>query len=149
MIQVGVDLVKHFESYSSAPYLCPAGVWTIGWGTTRYPNGRRVTAHDKPCSRKDAEYWLHHELNKAERVVTDYCTAELNEYQRAALISFVYNLGAGAFIASTLRRRLNTGEFDDVPYQLSRWNKAGGRILRGLIRRRKAEIKLWETRTNG
>jgi lysozyme len=67
----------------------------------------------------------------------------LNENQRAAVASFIYNLGRGAFRASTLRKRINAGEFDDIPYQLSRWNKAGGRILRGLVRRRAAEANLW------
>jgi len=64
--------------------------------------------------------------------------------QRAALSSFVYNFGSGAFRASTLRRKINAGDFDDVPYQMSRWNKAGGRVLRGLTRRRAAEVELWD-----
>ena len=143
MIKAGVDMVVRFEGYSSSPYRCAAGVWTIGFGTTRYPCGRRVKGGDVNCTREQAEQWLHHELEKAERVVVRYCKPYLNENQRAALASFVYNLGSGAFRASTLRRKINTGDFDDVPYQMSRWNKAGGRVLRGLTRRRAAEVQLW------
>lgn len=145
MIKEGVDLVTLFEGYSPTPYRCAAGVWTIGFGTTRYPDGRRVTKSDPDCTREQAEQWLHHELEKAERVVIRYCKIYLNDKQRAALASFVYNLGSGAFRASTLRRRINSGEWGDVPYQMSRWNKAGGRVLRGLVRRRAAEAELWNT----
>jgi len=143
MNKAGVDLVAGFEGYSSKPYLCPAGVWTIGYGTTRYPDGRRVKQIDVNCSKDQAKFWLNHELQKAEQAVIRYCNPHLNENQRAALASFVYNLGSGAFRASTLRRRINSGDFEDVPYQLSRWNKAGGRILKGLVRRRAAEADLW------
>jgi len=143
MIKRGVDLVTLFEGYSSTPYRCSAGVWTIGFGTTRYPNGKRVTKFDPECTRGKAEAWLHHELVKAERAVIRYCKPYLNDIQRAALASFVYNLGSGAFRASTLRRRINSNDWEDVPYQLSRWNKAGGRVLRGLSRRRAAEAELW------
>jgi len=143
MIKAGVDLVTHFEGYSPTPYRCAAGVWTIGFGTTRYPDGSRVTSVDPDCTRDEAESWLHHALQKAEHFVINYCTIYLNAIQRAALASFVYNLGSGAFRASTLRRRINAGDWDDVPYQILRWNKAGGRVLRGLTRRRAAEVELW------
>ena len=143
MITAGVGLVTEFEGYSSTPYRCPAGVWTIGYGTTRYPNGHRVTGCDESCDRTSARRWLWYALEKSEQIVVQYSTHYLNEHQRAALASFVYNLGSGAFRASTLRRRINAGDFDDVPYQISRWNKAGGRVLRGLVRRRAAEIDLW------
>lgn len=143
MNDAGVQLVAAFEGFSSAAYLCPGLVWTIGYGTTRYPSRWRVTERDKPCRRKQAEHWLNYELKKAEQAVIRYCSAYLNENQRAALASFVYNLGAGAFRASTLRRRINAGDFEDVTYQLSRWNKGGGRILAGLVRRRAAEAALF------
>jgi len=143
MIKEGVDLVIHFEGYSSAPYKCSAGVWTIGYGTTRYPNGVRVRANDTPCTRDQAFSWLDHELTVCESAVIRYTDVYLNDIQRAALASFAYNLGVGAFRASTLRRRINSGDWDDVPYQINRWNKASGRILRGLVRRRKAEADMW------
>jgi len=143
VIKEGVTLVTAFEGYSPTPYRCAAGVWTIGFGTTRYPDGRRITGLDRDCTWLEAEVWLHHELAKAEQTVMRYCKPYLCDKQRAALASFVYNLGSGAFRASTLRRRINSGDWDDVPYQLSRWNKAGGRVLRGLTRRRAAEADLW------
>lgn len=143
MIKEGVNLVATFEGFSSKPYLCPAGVWTIGFGTTRFPDGFRVTQHEPECTREQAEEWLHHELEKAERAVIRYTDVFLNDYQLAALASFVYNLGSGAFRASTLRRRINSVDWHDVPYQMSRWNKAGGRVLNGLVRRRAAEVDLW------
>lgn len=148
MNQLGVDLVKLFEGFSASPYRCPGGVWTIGYGTTRYPDGTRVSEYNDDCTREQAEEWLHDELVKAEQVVIRYCKPHLNENQRAALSSFVYNLGSGAFRASTLRRRINTGDWDDVPHQMRRWNKAGGRVLPGLIRRRNAEVELWNKEVN-
>lgn len=144
MNKAGTGLVAGFEGYSDTPYLCPAGVWTIGFGTTRYPGGKRVTGLDIPCSKDQAKGWLNHELERSEHYVINSCPVYLNENQRAALASFVYNLGRGAFRASTLRKRIIAGRFDDVPYQLSRWNKAGGRILQGLVRRRKSEAALWQ-----
>lgn len=143
MIDEGVTLTKAFEGLSLTVYRCAAGVPTVGYGTTRYPNLVRVTMSDPDCTDAEAVAWLYHELEKAERVVIKYCKPFLNGKQRAALASFVYNLGSGAFKASTLRRRINSGDWDDVPYQLSRWNKGGGRVLRGLTRRRKAEANLW------
>lgn len=143
MIKEGVDLVSAFEGFSSPTYTCPAHVWTIGLGTTIYPSRYRVKKSDPNCTREEAEAWLHHELLRCEQVVIRYTNVFLNDYQLAALSSFVYNVGPGAFRASTLRRRINTVDWHDVPYQLSRWNKAGGRILQGLIRRREAEIDLW------
>lgn len=145
MIKEGVDLVTRFEGCSLSAYRCAASVWTIGLGTTRYPRGVRVKGIDPNCTREEAEQWLHYTLERCEHRVINYCKVYLNPYQRAALASFVYNLGSGAFYASTLRRRINSGDWDDVPYQMSRWNKGGGRVLRGLVRRRAAEIELWNT----
>lgn len=142
MINETLTLVKVFEGKSYTAYLCPAMVWTIGYGTTRYPGGMRVK-EGEDCTDKEAERYLMHELEYAMVKVLQLTTVELNPYQLGALISFVYNLGAGAFRASTLRRRINNHEFDDVPYQLSRWVNGGGRRLKGLVRRRAAEIELW------
>lgn len=142
MINETLTLVKAFEGKSHTAYLCPAMVWTIGYGTTRYPGGIRVKAGDD-CTDKEAERYLTHELEYAMMKVLQLTTVELNQYQLGALTSFVYNLGAGAFRASTLRRRINNQEFNDVPYQMGRWVNAGGRRLAGLVRRRAAEVELW------
>ena len=143
MNQAGLDLVKSFEGFSAEPYLCPADVWTIGYGTTRYPNGERVKEADAKCNNQQASGWLHYHLNKSLEVVVNACETDLNENQIAALTSFVYNVGIGAFGRSTLLKRINSGDLDDVPTQLRRWNKAGGKVLAGLVRRREAEIELW------
>ena len=146
MNQAGVDLVKSFEGFHKKPYKCPANVWTIGYGTTFYPeNDKRVTEFDPVCNKTQAEFWLRYELCKAEGVVMRNTKVYLNDNQRAALASFVYNLGSGAFMASTLRKRINAGDFDDVPYQLSRWCYARGVKLKGLVRRRQAEAELFNT----
>ena len=137
------DLVKQFEGFSAIAYKCPAGVWTIGYGTTRYPDGVRVKASDPECTKNQAERWLMYEVLRCELIALKYCKPLLTENQRKALASFIYNVGAGAFKASTLRKRINDLNFEDVPRQFRRWNIAGGRILPGLIRRREAEIALW------
>lgn len=138
-----LGLVKYFEGYSSKAYKCPGGVWTVGYGTTRYPSGTKVRKTDI-CSQEDAEAYLAHELDYAKARVLSLVEVELTGSQLDALTSFVYNLGAGSFRASTLHRRINESNFDDVPYQFSRWVYAGGRKLRGLVLRRKAEADLWQ-----
>lgn len=143
MIQETIDLVKRFEGYRDRAYKCPAGVWTIGYGTIRYPGGRPVKSGDV-CTTGNAESWLKHELEYAELKVHRLIKVPLTSHQIGALTSFVYNLGSGAFRASTLRRRINSGDFEDVPYQFKRWVHGGGRILRGLVIRRQAEVDLYQ-----
>jgi len=144
MIQEAVDLVKHFEGFRAKPYLCPSDVWTIGFGTTWYPSGRRVSRVDPSCTQEQAEVWLRFVLEEAEQSAISLCRVYLSPFQRGALASFIYNVGEGAFRASTLRKRINDMEWEDVPFQFRRWKFAGGRVLGGLVRRREAEIGLWE-----
>lgn len=132
-----------FEGFRSHPYLCSAGVATVGFGATFYEDGRKVSLNDPPISRERAIQLLHfhirrHFLPKTVRL----CPGADTPARVAALCDFAFNLGHGALAASTLRRRVNAGEWDDVPAQLRRWNKAGGRVLRGLVRRRDAEAGL-------
>ena len=138
----GLTLVKRFEGYSSTAYKCPAGVWTIGYGTTRYLDCTRVHKGDS-FTKLEAKVHLAHEFNRARWQVINLVNVPLTLNQLDALASFVYNLGAGAFRASTLRKRINDLDFDDVPYQFSRWVYAGGRKLKGLVLRRQAEVNLW------
>lgn len=137
------SLCRRFEGLYLRPYLCPAGVPTIGYGATFYEDGRRVKLTDPPITRQRAEDMLMHHLRtgflrKTIRLCPDVDTPP----RLAALVDFAYNLGAGNLQASTLRRRVNAGEWDDVPAQLMRWNRAGGRVLRGLTIRRQAECAL-------
>jgi lysozyme len=148
-----LDLIKSFEGYLKAvpgrpgwvrPYLCPANVATIGWGNTRYPDGRRVQMSDAPISQETATRYLAHELQQDEASV-DALTAgvELHPLMRGALVSFVYNCGAGAFRGSGLRRAVLARRWDDVPRELAKWRMGGGRVLPGLVRRRVAEANMF------
>lgn len=147
MIEEGVGiaaaLCRRFEGFRAAPYLCPAGVATIGYGTTRYPDGRSVGLRDTPITRERADVLLMHDLRAAFlpavlRLCPDIDTAG----RLAAVLDWTYNLGPGNLAASTLRRRIAAGRWDDVPTELRRWNRGGGRVLLGLVRRREAEAAL-------
>jgi len=140
--QAGLDLIKEFEGLKLYAYLCPARVRTIGYGTTIYPNGSKVKKGDL-CSKQDAEDYLKHDLEKFENSVKKLITVELNENQFSALVSFCYNLGAGNLQKSTLRKRLNKGDYN-IGNEFGKWVKAGGRVLSGLVRRRESEKELFE-----
>jgi lysozyme len=94
-------------------------------------------------TQEQAEEMLVEELNEYEGYINNMVTVELNQNQYDAMVSWVYNLGGGNLKASTLLRVLNQGEFDGVPAQIMRWNKAGGKVLEGLTRRRQAEADLF------
>lgn len=139
----GLDLIKRFEGFRPSPYLCPAGVWTIGYGATRGLDGDRVTADHPDISEAEAERLLRGDAMRFAAAVDRLVKVPLDADQRGALISFAFNLGAGALQSSTLLRRINGMEWDDVPAQFARWVHGGGRILPGLVRRRQAETDLW------
>lgn len=136
--QEGINLIKSFEGFSAIPYQCSADVWTIGYGHTK-----NVTKFHERISKEYAEELLRKDLLDAEIAVDSYVKVPLTQNQFDALVSFVFNLGAGSFKKSTLLKKLNKGEYDQVPYELMRWNKAGGKVLTGLSRRRAAEAELW------
>ena len=131
--QYGIDLIKHFEGCELKAYKCPAGVWTIGYGHTK-----GVQEGDE-WSEDHADHMLQVELEEYEGYVDKYVTAPLGQNQFDALVSWTYNLGGGNLSASTMLKVLNAGEYDEVPNQMLRWNKAGGKVLEGLTRRRQAE----------
>lgn len=135
--QQTVDLVKKFEGFRSKAYRCPAGVWTIGYGTTSgVSKGQQVT-------QGEAELMLSTDLAVAINAVRNAVKVKLNDNQLSALASFVYNVGEGAFKGSTLLKKLNAGDYGAVPSELRKWTHAGGRMLVGLAVRRDAEAKLW------
>lgn len=144
-VDAAVALCRRFEGFYSLPYLCPAGVATIGYGATHYPSGRRVTLKDRAISREAGERML---LLMVEREylpkVLMLCPRLIGESPErlAAIIDFTFNLGAGNLRSSTLRRKIDAGDWLAVPKELRKWNKAGGRILRGLTIRREAEANL-------
>ena len=144
-VQVAAALCRRFEGCYLHPYLCPAGVPTIGYGATYYEDGRRVTLADAPIARERAEallLWM--VRTKYMPAVLKLCPALDEPGRLAALIDFTFNLGAGALRGSTLRKRVNAERWADVPAELRKWDKAGGRRLRGLTRRREAEVMVWE-----
>ncbi len=137
-----LNLIREFEGLHLAPYLCPAGVPTIGYGATR--DFRGPVAMDRPpISRLEAELLLMRDAALGELAVLRHVQPVLSPKSVGALTSFVYNLGAGALARSTLLRRINGGEWDDVPRQFLRWNMAAGIKLAGLTRRRQAEAALF------
>jgi lysozyme len=138
----GIKLVKRFEGFSSTPYQCSADVWTVGYGTTRI-SGKPVNKYMQPISREYAEELLMDDIAEFEKAVNELVKVPLEQNQFDALVSLTYNIGIGAFKKSTLLKKLNKGQYDQVPYELARWNKAGGKVLNGLVRRRAAEAELW------
>lgn len=141
----GIELIKSFEGFKSKPYLCSAGVPTIGIGTTVYPNGKKVTLRDGAIDLETAMEYVHHDLQKFEATVNKSVSVDLTQNQFDALVCFTYNVGPGSFTSSTLLKLLNTGNYDSVPTQLLRWNKAKGVEVAGLTRRRKAEGDLFSS----
>lgn len=138
-------LCREFEGLRLKPYLCPAGVPTIGFGSTSYEDGRRVTLQDPEITRERAEELLRdHLMRECLTPLLRISPNLANEAPQriAALIDFVYNLGAGNYAASTLRKFVDNGDWQGSKTQLMRWTKAGGAELPGLRRRREAEVAL-------
>lgn len=133
-----ITLIRHFEGCRLDAYLCPAGVWTIGYGHTFGVKQGDV------IDQEAAEALLIEDLEEFEGYVTAFCKCSLEQHQFDALVSWVFNLGPGNFESSTLLRRLNDGDLGAVPDEIRRWNKAGGRVLDGLVRRREAEAVMFE-----
>ena len=140
-----VDMIKAFEGFSAEPYLCPAKVWTIGHGTTRYPNGVFVGPQDPDITKGYAEQYLRADLVKFELGVSKAVTVPLSQNQFDALVSFAYNVGLGNLKSSTLLKLLNAGKYSDAALEFLKWDKAKGKALPGLTKRRKAEMDLFNT----
>ena len=136
--QEGIDLIKHFEGCELESYRCSANVLTIGYGTTKnVVEGMKITQNQ-------AEEMLMKDLEEFEEYVEDLIDVKLDQHQFDALVAWTYNLGPTNLKTSTLRKVLNKGAYDDVPEQMKRWNKAGGQVLKGLVRRRADEALLFE-----
>jgi lysozyme len=139
----GLDLIKQFEGLRLKPYLCSAGVATIGYGSTMYADGRKVTLKDAAITESQALELLAKTLGKYEKAVNDYVKVPLTQNEFDALVSFTYNLGAGNLLSSTLLKKLNAGDKAGAANQFDVWNKAGGKVLQGLVTRRAAEKALF------
>lgn len=139
------QLAAPFEGLVLRPYRDPGnGVWTIGYGSTRDAEGNPVTAGMTPITQDQALAMFERDLRAALSAVENDVTVPLTDEQEAALTSFVYNVGVGAFAKSTLLRLLNRGDLSAAASQFDLWVHAGGKVLAGLVRRRAAERKLFE-----
>lgn len=143
-IELALNIIKEFEGYSAKPYLCPAGVPTIGYGSTLYLNGKRVSTSDPAITKEEATEMLIQTVKDVEIQLKNVLAVQLNEHQFAALLSFTYNVGIGNLSKSTLLGLVNMDSLHpQIPIQFKRWNMAGGKVLRGLIRRRDSEVELY------
>ena len=142
-IEIAASLARRFEGLYLRPYLCPAGVATIGYGATTYEDGTRVTLRDSAITKERAEALLLHSIRTVYLpAVRRLCPAVSDAERLAALIDFTFNLGEGRLRASTLRQKVNAEDWDAVPAELRKWVIGGGRVLRGLVIRREAEIAI-------
>lgn len=139
-----IDLIKQFEGFRSNPYLCPAGVPTIGYGSTVYQDGAHVKLSDNPISEGEAVIILYATLRQYENAVNRYVKVTINQNQFDALVDFAYNVGIGALQSSTLLRKVNNGDFKGASLEFGKWVHAGGKVLKGLVLRREAERKLFD-----
>jgi lysozyme len=140
----GLNLIKRYEGFSSKPYLCPAGVPTIGYGSTYYENNRKVELTDASISEDWALELLMNNLVLYEKAVDSMVTSSINQKQFDALVSFCYNVGVTNFKKSTLLKLVNNNPLDpNIAIQFGRWTRANGKILTGLVKRRKSEAHLY------
>lgn len=161
--QAGIDLIKAFEGVLDGnpktvnldPYVDPVGIYTIGWGhairwgkgflTTRTANHKAIASRLYPggLTMTEAEELLKADIQAHSLPLEKLIAVNVSDNQFAALASFVFNVGVRAFANSTLLKKLNAGDYDGASKQFARWNKAGGKVLAGLTRRREAEAKLF------
>lgn len=142
--KAGRDLIKRFEGCKLKAYKCPAGLWTIGYGNTFYEDGTKVKQSDVITQQRAEQLF--------DIIVEDFATkvdalvkSNVSENNFSALVSFTFNVGIGNFQRSTLLRKVNANPKDaTIPAEFRKWVRANGEVLKGLVRRREAEAKLYE-----
>jgi len=135
------DLIRRFEGLRLKPYMCPAAVATIGYGSTTYPNGKRVSLQDPSITQSYAEELMQRDamiFAAAAKTLSPNLTGD----KLCAIADFCYNLGTGRLQTSTLKRKINAQDWEGAKEQLMLWNKGGGKVLAGLTKRRVAECAL-------
>lgn len=143
----GYELIKRFEGYSSKPYKCPAGISTIGYGNTYYPNGTKVKITDKQITKEYANEILAHTADEFAEDVLKLVKSKITVNQLNALTSFAYNVGVANLQKSTLLKLVNINPNDgNIAKEFLKWNKANGKVLNGLTNRRIAESALYFTK---
>ena len=143
--KAAIDLIKRFEGFEPKAYKDAVGVWTIGYGTTKRAG---VGIDPKPgmeITQDDAERYLQLTVQKFAAQIEDMIDVPVSENQFGALVSLAYNIGPGAFAKSTVLKRLNASDYAGAADAILMWDKAGGKVLRGLVNRRKAERELFLT----
>jgi lysozyme len=143
-LELAAALCRQFEGYRAKPYLCPAGVATIGYGSTYYADKRKVTLEDTPMDEPTARALLMIELEHTylPGALRNCPALDTDERKCNAIVDFCYNLGIGRLQTSTLKRKINAGDWEGAKEQLMLWTKGGGKVLPGLLKRRKAECAL-------
>lgn len=140
----GIELIKKFEGLSLKPYLCPARIPTIGYGNTFYEDGSKVTMSDKLITAERATAMLKVVVSQFAVGVAKLITFKgVSQHQFDALVSFAYNVGLGNLKSSTLLKRVNKNEMELASMEFKKWDKAGGKVLAGLTKRREAEAMLF------
>lgn len=142
MSAAGLATVKEFEGLRLKAYKCPAAVWTIGYGHTSAA-GNPIVTPEFVITKDEAEEILERDMVQYEDGVKKLVKVEITQGQFDALVDFAYNAGVGALQKSTLLKKVNAEKFDEVPAEFMKWTKGGGKELPGLVRRRRAEVKLW------
>ncbi len=145
--KAGLQLIMDSEGFSPDPYPDPATNGlpiTIGYGSTRWENGDKITLKSPSITQLQARNLLAKTISVYENAVDAYCIDTINQNQFDALVSFVYNLGATNFKSSTLLKKINKNPNDPtIKDEFLKWNKAAGKIMKGLTKRREAEAKLY------
>ena len=138
--QICLDLIKKWEGFRANAYLDPVGIPTIGYGTIRYPDGSKVKMGEK-ITMKKADELIQWHVNK---IASKIPALNVNQNQYDALVSFVYNVGIGAFLRSTLYRKCKANPDDPtIKDEFMKWKRAGGKVSQGLINRRTDEYNLY------
>jgi lysozyme len=142
--KAGKDLIKQFEGCKLKAYKCPAGLWTISWGLTFYPDGRKVKEGDV-ITQQQAEEYFDAVVNDFAKDVDALVKSNVTANNFSAIVSFAYNVGIGNLKNSTLLKKVNANPKDaTIPAEFRKWVRANGEVLKGLVRRRDAEAKLYE-----
>lgn len=139
-----VELIKKFEGFRPKPYLDIVGIPTIGYGSTFYPDGKKVSTSDRPINESTGESLLLSAASKFENVINSLVKKKINQNQFDALVSFIFNIGPTAFKKSTILRKINLNPSDpSIREEFLRWNKSGGKVINGLTMRRNLESNLY------
>lgn len=140
--QFGIDFIKDFEGFYSSPYICPAGVATIGYGSTRYENGVKVKISDSPIDRERGESLLKNTLLSYEKTVNDKLKVPVSQKQFDMLVSHTYNTGGSDTLFKLINEKAEMSAI--INWWTTRYITGGGKVLNGLVRRRKKEAEIFE-----